>query len=629
MTTLSGTKQTPQPSPTIGNLWDTTHGHLYFERLRAEAQAQASQHFLPISLTDWQNQATKLRNVLQQKLHLYRERPALDPEFHGDIELKGYTVRKVSFCTAPNIRMTGTLFVPAGSGPFPAILNCHGHWSQGKLAAKVQARGHILAQNGFVVLSVDAAGAGERGETERLWQYHGAHKGADLMLYGDTLLGWQVRDNQSALDFLQSLPFVDSARLGVTGASGGGNQTMWLSALDERIKASVPVVSVGSFESYVARRNCICETLPGGLALTEEWGLMGLIAPRPLLIITALHDQVTFGYEAMGVTARQLQEIYQLHGHRECFDRRIIDMTHGYHHPALEAMLGWFTHWLQGQPGSTPQPLPEWTDLQEESLTCYAPGTRPQQYNYQANRETLAEQQLAEHPLAKTTETLTQITGWRPVTDTPDWQLRKTDRYGNVYGALQSPRGLPLPIVFNRSPEPANTSAQVNPTHNTTPPTEIHLCLSPQGKSSPFVANQWQTLSAPDKLAVAIDLPGCGELGWEQNPVSDCRLHDSNRASIWLGYSVAVEWAECIAALTKLLQKHFPSAQLIVHSDQETTLAALLARKLQPLQDVVIHEYNTPDSLRSPDSVTAKQSSLVWVVPGLLQWGDLDDLRKK
>lgn len=634
MTTLSGTSQTPQSYPTIGNLWDSTHGHLHFEHLRAEAQQQASQHTLPISLEGWKTQASNLRSALQEKLHLYRERPAPDAEFHGDIELKGYTVRKVSFCTAPNIRMTGTLFVPSGTGPFPAVLNCHGHWSQGKLAAKVQSRGHILAQNGFVVLSVDAAGAGERGETERVWQYHGAHKGAELMLYGDTLLGWQVRDNQSALDFLESLPFVDSTRLGVTGASGGGNQTMWLSALDERIQAAVPVVSVGSFESYVGRRNCICETLPGGLALSEEWGLMGLTAPRPLLIITALHDQVTFGYEAMGVTARQLQEIYQLHGHRECFDRRIIDMTHGYHHPALEAMLGWFKHWLQGQPGSTPQPLPEWTDLQEESLTCYAPGTRPQECNYQANRKTLFEKQLTSNPVPKTADALTQLTGWLPVTAVSEWQLRKTDQYGIVYGALQSPRGIPLPIVFSRSPEAvvASTPASASSAPHDSSPTpcaEVHLCLSPLGKSSPFVANQWQKLSAPDKLAVSIDLPGCGEIAWEQNPVSDCRFHDTNRACIWLGYSIAVEWAECIVALTTLLQKRFPSAQIILHTDQETTLAALLARKLQPLQDVVIHEHNTPDSLRSPDSVTAKQSSLAWVVPGLLQWGDLDDLRKK
>lgn len=600
--------------PAIGSFWDASHGYLHFERLRTEARQQANQHPLPLSLNGWEQQAAALRTTLQQKLHLDRERPAPDPEYHGEVPLDGYTVRKVSFCSAPGIRMTGTLFIPDGPGPFPAVLNCHGHWSQGKLAARVQARGHMLARSGLVALSVDAAGAGERGETERNWTYHGASKGADLMLYGDTLLGWQVRDNQSALDFLQSLPFVDPARLGVTGASGGGNQTMWLSALDDRVKVSVPVVSVGSFESYVGRRNCICETLPSGLRITEEWGLMGLIAPRPLLILTALHDQVTFGYEAMGVTARQLQEIYTLHGHRECFDRRIIDMTHGYHPPALEAMLGWMKHWLLDHPSSTPQPLPEWTDLPEETLTCYAPDTRPVCCDYPSNRETLAEQQLGSQRIAQTTEALAQLTGWTPVISPSPWQVRRTSEAGHIFASILSPRGIPLPIVAS---QPLGTET-----------TTIELILSPFGKNDTFTAQHWQEAGERGATALSVDLPGTGELAWEKDPVANCRFHDTHRACIWLGYSLTIEWAEAIAALLLTIRQQAPQACVRILADQETALAALLARKLHPFPDLDIQEFHTPESLRTSDAVPHKSTSLAWIVPGLLQWGDLNDLRK-
>src|SRR5690606_40370156 len=72
------------------------------------------------------------------------------------------------------------------------------------------------------------------------------------------------------VDLLLSLPFVDKENIGATGASGGGNQTMWFAALDERIKAAMPIVSVGTFESAVMGSNCVCELMPGGLTFTES-----------------------------------------------------------------------------------------------------------------------------------------------------------------------------------------------------------------------------------------------------------------------------------------------------------------------------------------------------------------------
>ncbi len=96
------------------------------------------------------------------------------------------------------------------------------------------------------------------------------------MNIGESLMGIQISDNMRGVDLLCSLPYVDPQNIGATGASGGGNQTMWLAAVDERIKAAVPVVSVGTFESYVMRSNCICELLIDGLTFTEEAGVLAL-----------------------------------------------------------------------------------------------------------------------------------------------------------------------------------------------------------------------------------------------------------------------------------------------------------------------------------------------------------------
>lgn len=590
----------------IPNLWTSPHGFLHRDRLRREAAEQASRHPLPISPEEVNERLQGLRKTLTQKLHLVRERVPLDLEFHGDIALDGYKIHRVSFASAPGIRVTANLYVPDGPGPFPAVLNMHGHWEQGKLAAHVQARGHILALNGFVTLTVDAAGSGERAEEERTWSYHGAAKAGELLLSGDSLLGLQVRDNQAALDVLQALPFVQGDRIGATGASGGGNQTMWLSALDERVKASIPVVSVGSFEAYVSRCNCLCETLPGGLALAEEWGVLGLIAPRPLLIINALHDQPAFGYEAMTTTCRQVQEIYAQHEASACFDYRLLDMEHGYHGGPLRAMLGWMKRWLKGEHNPDPG-LPDWTPVPEEMLFCYPPGQRPSSCCYRANRETLRRtgRNSSGDATASRAE-LARLVGWSAAPAAP-WTLRKTLPNGTLSGGMETNRGVTLPMGVSRSWESAGA--------------EVRLILSPDGKSGAFAVQEWTKAEEAGVLAVAVDLPAVGEVAWESRLVANVRFHDSARACLWLGYTLAGEWAEAIASVCLGIRELAPRSRLHVLAEKETVFAALLCRALHPAVDFTLTESDCPESLQGV------KDSMVWYVPGFLGWGDLKELR--
>ena len=74
----------------------------------------------------------------------------------------------------------------------------------------------------------------------------------------------------------------------LVGESGGGNQTMWVGAMDDRLKAVVPVVSVGNFETYICQSNCYCEVLPGALREFEEDAILSLVAPRHLKMLNAL-----------------------------------------------------------------------------------------------------------------------------------------------------------------------------------------------------------------------------------------------------------------------------------------------------------------------------------------------------
>ena len=121
----------------------------------------------------------------------------------------------------------------------------------------------------------------------------------------------QVYDNHRAVDYLLTRPEVDGERIGVTGASGGGNQTMYAGALDERFKAVVPVCSVGNYQAYLQAACCVCEVLPGALRFTEEGDVLGLVAPRALMVVNATKDALPVqrrrGEEERGACTGDLQ----------------------------------------------------------------------------------------------------------------------------------------------------------------------------------------------------------------------------------------------------------------------------------------------------------------------------------
>ena len=230
-----------------------------------------------------------LRKKLWEKFGVsYDPEVPLDVRSYGKIRKPGYTIEKLIYQSRPGLYVTGLLYVPDGKGPFPAVLQMHGHNPEGKFGLNVQQTSIALVQNGFVCLTVDAIGAYERAHQCYNTEYHGNTLGGHVMNTGETLMGQQVVDNMRGIDLLRSLKYVLKDKIGATGASGGGNQTMWLAAMDERVTAAMPVVSVGSFQSYVYGMNCMCELLPDGLTFTEISGVLALIAPRFLLIVVSL-----------------------------------------------------------------------------------------------------------------------------------------------------------------------------------------------------------------------------------------------------------------------------------------------------------------------------------------------------
>ncbi len=207
------------------------------------------------------------------------ERPA--------VQLDGFSIRPVVMERGSGWYITAHLYVPDGlTRTAPAVLHVHGHSYDGKSAPFYARRCRGLARRGFVALFVDFPEADERkGTGHALWY---------PVLAGITIQGIMVEDNSAALTYLSSLPFVDRSRMGVTGSSGGGNQTAFLAALDERVTAAAPCNAPCMIAEHCAHGSdayCHCEAVPGMVAAGMEYhDLLAAAAPRTVRVFSGIRD---------------------------------------------------------------------------------------------------------------------------------------------------------------------------------------------------------------------------------------------------------------------------------------------------------------------------------------------------
>ena len=159
-------------------------------------------------MKEWEDYRTKLRNEVIKKagVRIDHKLP-LNIKETGSVRMETYEIKNITFQTRPGVYATANLFIPDGPGPFPAVINMLGHWTKGKIdSTGPQAVGHTLATNGYVCLTIDPWGAGERGTKHGIYEYHGANLGASLMNIGEPLIGVQISDNMRGIDLLFSLP---------------------------------------------------------------------------------------------------------------------------------------------------------------------------------------------------------------------------------------------------------------------------------------------------------------------------------------------------------------------------------------------------------------------------------------
>jgi dienelactone hydrolase len=206
------------------------------------------------TLALWESRKAELRScfLVQLRLSPFPKKTPLNPIVTSVRKYDGYTVENIAIETIPGVWLCGSLYKPSkGKGPFPVVLNPYGHFSNpdtnmyGRYRPDMQYRCATLARMGAVAFNYDMFAWGE----SRLQFASELHRTG----LAHTM---QTLNSLRALDYLTSLPFVDSKRIGITGASGGGSQSFLATALDDRITVSVPVVMVSSW--YYG--GCPCES---------------------------------------------------------------------------------------------------------------------------------------------------------------------------------------------------------------------------------------------------------------------------------------------------------------------------------------------------------------------------------
>jgi dienelactone hydrolase len=295
------------------------------------------------------------------------ERTPLNARVTGSLDRSGYRVDKIIYESRPNLFVAANLYTPKqGARPFPAVLFQSGHYWEGKAYPSYQRCCQGLAQLGFVVLAFDPMGQGERinypdasGTKSQLPNCDAEHTvpGKQLLLFGDSATRFQLWDAIRSLDYLVSLPGVDSKRIASVGHSGGGTLTMLLAAADERLAAAA--VCMGNTENVAAlpfrppgaTDDAEQDIVGCGPLGFDRWDLFYPFAPKPMLVWPSDRDfyaTYSSGYIKNGWAEYQrLKSVYRVLGRPDSLAWADTPLPHALAYDSRLLIYNWFSRWLK------------------------------------------------------------------------------------------------------------------------------------------------------------------------------------------------------------------------------------------------------------------------------------------
>ena len=349
--TLASAAPYPEKTPdTVGNkLLD----RYFAEQTREISMSHGVGHIT--SAEEWGKHAPEYRRQLAEMLGLdpMPEKTPLKATKTGEVKGEGYVVEKMHFQSMPGLYVTANLYRPEKvEQPLPTILYVCGHAVMMKDGVSLgnkagyEHHGAWFAKHGYVCLIIDTVQLGEiRGE------HHGTYSKGRFWWWsrGYTPAGLEAWNCIRALDYLETRKEVDKERFGVTGRSGGGAYSWWITALDERIKASAPTAGVTDMQNQVidgcVEGHCDCMFFQN----TYRWDferMVALAAPRPLLIVNTDKDTI-FPIDGVFRIYQNVRKLYALLGKETNIGLQVAEGPHKDLQPLNMGAFHWFERFLK------------------------------------------------------------------------------------------------------------------------------------------------------------------------------------------------------------------------------------------------------------------------------------------
>lgn len=357
------------------------------EQILALAKRQEAQRRAEFAAIKTPAELESLQQSLREKfLRLIGGLPTSDgPPKHrqtGLIDADDYTIEKFVYESFPGYFVSAVLYKPKNfAGRRPAVISPCGHSPEGKAAKTYQICHVNLVRRGYVVMSYDPVGQGERSQcwdaANHKSRYNltcGEHAvlGNPLYLLGTSLARYRIWDGMRGIDYLTSRDDVDAARIGCVGNSGGGTLTAYISALDPRVRAA----AIGCYITTLPRRMAnrieadpdadpeqdIAGFVSEGI---DHAGLIALRAPRPTLLACAQYD--FFPIEGARESYDEAKHLFEVAGAGEQLTKVEAAERHGLSLPLRLGVYDFFERRLAEREASgdvteldfTPRPASE------------------------------------------------------------------------------------------------------------------------------------------------------------------------------------------------------------------------------------------------------------------------------
>ncbi len=363
---------------------DQLREHLRRRADRAFARADREKASLA-SVTEFNRRCQRLREEALLSLGGLPELPAeVGGSVTGTIDCGPFTIEKLLLETLPGVYASANLYRPTSvERPLPGVLFLCGHAREAKAYPEYQHVCRALVRDGMVVLALDPIGQGERlqyvdpdtGEELVGWgTTEHSHTGFQCHVAGFNVARYLIADAKQALTYLAARPEVDETMLGVTGNSGGGTQSSYLTFFDDRLHCSAPFTYLTSRASYMAtgQAHDSEQNLFRAVAMGLDYDdLVAPHAPKPLMIGAVASD--FFCIEGTLQCYERLRRVYELHGPAENLTCVVSGGTHLYSDVLRDQVRRFFRRHLHGDETPIVSGLVSYADSLESPLEPLEP----------------------------------------------------------------------------------------------------------------------------------------------------------------------------------------------------------------------------------------------------------------